>query len=94
MDDLPQSVKACNDTVHSTKSMAHSRVTDSGVLAIWKRMDARREAGVRIAKATFCVGKHLRISKEKMEFTKAAKQNLITEIFRGAKVIDRRTQAV
>jgi len=37
---------------------------------------------------------HVRISKEKMRFAKAAEQNFSTEIFRVAKVIDRRPRAV
>jgi len=35
-------VKAYNDTVYSTTGMAHSRVTDLDVLAIWKKLEARR----------------------------------------------------
>jgi len=40
--------------------------------------------------ATFRVGKHVRISKEKMRFAKAVEQNFNTEILKVAKVIDRR----
>ena len=68
--------------------MAPSRVTDSDVLGIWKRMEARRR-GVRVAKAEFRVGQHVRISREKMKFAKSAEQNFSTEIFRIAKVIER-----
>jgi len=42
IDVLPKFVKTYNDTVHSATDMAPSRVTDSDVLAIWKRMEARR----------------------------------------------------
>jgi len=49
---------------------------------------------VRVAKATFRVGKHVFISKEKLMFAKAAEQNFSTEIFRVAKVIDRRPRVV
>ena len=38
----PKFVKAYNDTVHSTTGMSSSRVTDSDVLAIWKRMERHR----------------------------------------------------
>jgi len=89
IDVLPKFVKAYNDTVHSATGMAPSRVTDSEVLAIWKRMEARRR-GVRVAKAEFRVGQYVRISREKMKFTKSAEQNFSTEIFRIAKVIERR----
>jgi len=44
--------------------------------------------------ASFGVGRHVRISNEKMRFAKAAEQNLSTEIFSVAKVIDRRPRAV
>ena len=53
------------------------------------------EGRVRVAKAaTFRVGQNVRISKEKMRLVKTAEQNFRTEIFRGAKVIDRRPRAV
>jgi len=89
IDVLPKFVKAYNDTVHSATGMAPSRVTDSDVLAIWKMMEARRR-GVRVAKAEFRVGQHVRISREKMKFAKSAEQNFSTEIFRIARVIERR----
>jgi len=50
---------------------------------------------VRVAKAVgFGVGQHVRISKGKMRFAKAAEQNFSTEIFRVAEVIDRRPRVV
>jgi len=36
---LPKFVWGYNDTVHSTTGMAPSCVTDSDVVAIWKRMN-------------------------------------------------------
>jgi len=45
-------------------------------------------------KAMFRVGQHVRISKERMRFAKAAEQNFSTEIFGVAKVIERRPRAV
>ena len=38
-DVLLKSVEAYNDTVHSTIGMAPSKVTDSDILAIWRRMN-------------------------------------------------------
>jgi hypothetical protein len=35
---LPKFVKAYNNTVHTATGMAPSKVTDSDILAIWKRM--------------------------------------------------------
>jgi len=64
IDVLPKIVKAYNDTVHSSTGMAPSRVTDSDVLSIWKRMEARRR-GVRVAKSEFRVEQHVPISREK-----------------------------
>jgi len=45
---------------------------------------------VRVAKAKFSAGQHVFISKEKMKFAKGVEQNFSTEIFRIAKVIERR----
>jgi len=73
IDVLPKFVRAYNDTVHSTTGMAPSRVTESDVLAIWKRMNRRRRC-IRVAKVKFSVGQHVRISKEKMKFAKGGEQ--------------------
>ena len=54
IDVLPKFVRAYNYTVHSTTGMAPSRVTDSDVLAIWKRMYSRRR--IRVAKVKLSVG--------------------------------------
>ena len=81
IDFLPKFVKAYNETVYSTTGMAPSRVTDSDVLDIWRRMEAKRQR-VRFAAAKFRVGQHVRICKEKMKFAKAAEHNFSTEIFK------------
>jgi len=65
---------AYNETVHSTTGMAPSRVTDADVLAIWRRLEAKRQS-VHFATAKFRVGQHLRISKDKIKFAKAAELN-------------------
>ena len=59
-------VKAYNDTVHTTTGIAPSKVTDSDILNIWKRMNAKRPR-LPSVKAKFHVGQHVRISKEKNE---------------------------
>jgi len=73
--------------------MATLRVTDSEILALWKTM---KEAHVlvRVTNATFQVGQHVRIIKEKMRLAKAAEQNFSTENLKVAKIIEKRPLAV
>jgi len=92
IDVLPKFVRSYNDSVHSTTGMAPSRVTDSDVLAIWKRMNRRRR--IRLAKFKFNVGQQVRISKEKMKFAKGGEQTFSTKIFRITNVIERRPRPV
>jgi len=73
--------------------MAPSQVTDTEDLAIWRRMETRRQR-VRVATARFRVGQHVRISKAKMIFTKATEHKFRTEIIRIVKVIRRRPRVV
>jgi len=64
--------------------MAPTRVTDSDVLAILKRMSRRR---ICVATVKFSVGQHVCISKEKMKFAKGGEQNFFAEVFRITKDI-------
>jgi len=83
IDIVPIFVRVFNDMIHSNTGMAPSRVTYSDVLVIWKRLvEARRH--VRVAKAAFRVGLHVRISKEKMPFAKVAEQNFSNFHGRGS----------
>ena len=93
IDVLPKFVLDYNDTVYSTIGMAPSRVKDSDVLVIWKRMNSRRRR-IRLAKVKFSVGQHVRICKEKMKFAKGGEQTFSTEIFRITKVIERKPRPV
>ena len=88
IDVLQKFVDPYNDTVHSATGMAPSKVTDSDVLAIWKKMN-KKIRRVRTIGAKFTVGQHVRISKEKMKFTEGAEENFSREIFRINKVIKR-----
>jgi len=89
VDVLPDFVTGYNSTVRSTTGMPPALVTDSGVLAIWKRMNEKRSR-IPIARPKFHVVQHVRISKGKMKFAKGGEQNYTTEIFRIIKV-SRRT---
>jgi len=64
IDILPKFVKAYNNTGHSTTGIGASRVIDADVLAIWRRMECKRQR-VPVSTATFIFGQHVRISKEK-----------------------------
>jgi DNA-binding response OmpR family regulator len=60
--------------------MAPSKVTDSYVLAIWKKLNKiiRR---VRNIRAKFKVERKVRITKEKMKFTKGTEENFSRKYF-------------
>ena len=88
IDVLPNVNKAYNGTVHTTTGMAPCRLSVDDVLAVWRRMEAKRQR-VRVATANFRVGQHVVISKGKMWFAKAAEHNFSPEIFRIVKVIHR-----
>jgi len=88
VDVLSDFVSGYNVTVHGSTGMAPANVTDSVMLAPWKRMQKRRDK-VRVQIARYSVGQHVRISKEKAKFTKSAEQNFSTEVFRIIKVIHR-----
>jgi hypothetical protein len=84
---LQKFVRGYNATVHSSTGMASARVTDSDVLAIWRRMN-KKNRKIQIAKPKLRVV-HVRISKEKMMFAKGGEQNFTTEVFPINKVIHR-----
>lgn len=44
IDLLPKFVTAYNDTVHTINGIAQSKVTDSDIITIWKRMKAKRRS--------------------------------------------------
>ena len=93
IDVLPKFVEAYINTVHSTTGMAPSKVTDSD-LAISKDINKYRRDRVRTIRATFRVGQHVRIIKEKMKLKKGVEQNFSQEIFRINKVIKRTPRPV
>ena len=55
---LSKFVKAYNDMVHSTTSMVPSRATDTDVLAIWRRMQAKGQR-IQVETVKFRVGKYV-----------------------------------
>jgi len=80
IDALQKFVNAYNDTVHTTTGMTTSKVTDSDFLAIWQKMN-KMIRRVRIIRARFKVGQHVRISMEIMIFEKGAKENFSRKYF-------------
>ena len=60
-------VRAYNNTVHSSTGNVPSRVTNSGVLEIRRRMQTKKR-GVHVTKAQYHAGQYVLISKEKMKF--------------------------
>jgi hypothetical protein len=82
---LEKFVTAYNNSVHTSTGLAPSKVTNSDILAIWKRMNKIRQR-IRTVTLKFRVGQHVRISRQKMKFAKGSEQNYTTEIFRIIKV--------
>jgi hypothetical protein len=72
--------------------MTPSKVTDSYVLAIWKKINKKRR--ICSIRDKLRVGKHVRISKENMKFAKSAEQNFSLEIFRLLKMIKKTPRPV
>ena len=73
--------------------MPPTRVTDSDILTIWKRIN-KKQGKIPIAKPRFRVGQYVRISKEKMKFAKGGEQNYSMEVFRIIKLIRRTPRPV
>jgi transposase InsO family protein len=94
IDVLPAFVRGYNNTVHSATGMAPSQVTDYDILAIWQIINKSQSRRVCKTKAKFCVGQHVRISKQKMKFANGGEKNYATEIFRIVKVIHRSPRPV
>jgi transcription initiation factor IIE alpha subunit len=88
LDVLPKFVAEYNDSVHRSIDMSPSQVTESDVLAIWKRLNGKSKR-IRKVMPKLQVGQHVRISKEEMRFAKGAEQNYTTEMFKINKVIRR-----
>jgi transposase len=93
IDVLPKFVKGYNYTAHSTTGMAPSKLTDTDTLKIWRKMRAKHNS-LRRAPVKFKVGRHVRISKEKLKFAKCGEQNYTTEIFQIHKVVPRTPRPV
>ena len=60
--------------------MAPANVTDSDVLALWKRMQKRR-GKVRVKMARYSVDQHVTISKEMAKFAKSAEKISVRRSF-------------
>jgi len=71
IDFLPKFVIAYNDKVHTPTGMASTLVTDSDVIAILLKKDAKRRRCIRVAKVKFSVGQRVSINKDKMKLPSA-----------------------
>jgi hypothetical protein len=74
IDILRKFITGYNATVHSTTCMATSKLTDTDILSIWKRLSTKR-CHTRSVRPKFRVDQRVRISKEKMKFAKGSEQN-------------------
>jgi hypothetical protein len=92
IDVLPKFDKSYN-TVHTTTGMAPSKVGVSDILAIWKRMNKKRNR-IRRVKPKLRVGQQVRPGRGKKRFLKGAEQNYTTETFKVKKVIYRTPRLV
>jgi hypothetical protein len=66
-DVLPKFINVYNGTINRTTGMAPSKVMDTDIFKIWRKMRAKHNS-TRRAPVKFKVGQHFRISKEKIKF--------------------------
>jgi hypothetical protein len=65
--------------------MAPGKVSPANVYSVWQRMNSL-QAKIPIGQVKFKVHDHVRISKQKILFTKGYEQTFSTEIFRWRKL--------
>jgi hypothetical protein len=80
IDVLQKFVDSYNDTFHPTTGMWPTKFTVSNFLAILNKM-YKNICRVRTIMAGFGVGQYVRISKEKIKFTKAPNEILVGKYF-------------
>jgi transposase InsO family protein len=93
LDILNDLVTGYNTSVHSTLGMPPADVSPGNIYTVWKRVN-NLQARIPVGQVKFGVGEHVRISKQKVLFAKGYEQTYSTEVFRVAKVIQRRPQPV
>jgi hypothetical protein len=93
LDALSDLVASYNRPVHSTIGMAPGKFLPANVYSVWQRVNSL-QAKITIGQVKFKVNDHVRISKQKVLFAKGCEQTFSTEIFRVAKVIQRKPQPV
>jgi superfamily I DNA and RNA helicase len=71
--------------------MAPAKLGDPYIFENWRRMTNIKTS---VLKPMFSVGQHVRISREKMRFAKAAEQNFSTQLFRMRSVMKRKPSPV
>jgi hypothetical protein len=93
LDILNDLVTSYNTAVHSTLGMPPADVSPANIYTVWKRVN-NLQARIPVGQVKFMVGEHVRISKQKVLFAKGYEQAYSTEVFRVAKIIQRRPQPV
>jgi hypothetical protein len=71
--------------------MAQAKVRNTNILENRRRMN---NINTRVVKPKFSAGQHVRISREKMRFSKSSEQNISTELFLVTSVIKKRPRPV
>jgi hypothetical protein len=93
LDALSDLVTSYNRTVHTTVGMAPADVSPANFYTVWQRVN-NLHVRILVGQVKFNVNDHVRISKQKVLFAKGYEQTFSTEIFRVAKVIQRKPQPV
>jgi hypothetical protein len=61
---LQKFVSGYNNTVRVTTGVAASKVNDSNIIEIWKKINGENIKSVRVVKPKYELGQHVRISRE------------------------------
>jgi hypothetical protein len=93
LDVIDKLLTSYNNSVHSTIAMPPSKVNPSNIYSVWKKMNSLR-AKIPQGRVKFKAGDLVRITKEKVKFSKGYEQSFSSEIFQVVIVIQRMPQPV